>query len=75
MGNPGEYRKGRIRASIGESKIRVSTGKVGSGRVPKMGYSGEYQKWWDPSEYRKGGNPGEYRKWGIRVSTENRESG
>ena len=27
MGNPGKYRKGRIRASIGEGKIRVSTGK------------------------------------------------
>ena len=36
MGNPGEYRKGRIRASIGE--------KVGFGRVPKMGNLGEYQR-------------------------------
>ena len=43
MGDPGEYRegkirvstrKGRIRASTGNGGIWVSTGKVGSGRVP-----------------------------------------
>ena len=33
--DPGEYRKGRIRAS---------TGNVGSGRVPKRWDPGEYQK-------------------------------
>ena len=27
IGDPGKYRKGRIRASIGEGKIQVSTGK------------------------------------------------
>ena len=37
--------KGRIRASVEEGKIRVSTGKVGSERVPEM---------WDPSEYWEG---------------------
>ena len=30
---PGEYRKGGIRASTGKGRIRVSTRKVGSGRV------------------------------------------
>ena len=44
MWDPGEYREGNIRvstgkgtiqASIGIGKIRVSTGNVGSGRVPE----------------------------------------
>ena len=36
--------KGGIRASIREGKIRVSTEKVGSGRVPKIGDPGKYRK-------------------------------
>ena len=35
MWDSGEYREGRIQASTGEGKIRVSTGNVGSGRVPE----------------------------------------
>ena len=35
MRDPGEYREGNI---------RVSTGNVGSGRVPEMLDLGEYQK-------------------------------
>ena len=36
MGDPGEYREGR---NPGEHRERV-----GSGRVPEMGYPGEYQR-------------------------------
>ena len=39
MWNPGEYRKGGIRASAEKVEIRVSTENVGSGRVPER---------WDP---------------------------
>ena len=48
--------------STGKGRIRASTGKVGSGRVPGR---------WDLGEYREGRNPGEYQKWGIRASTGN----
>ena len=41
-----------IRVSTKKCRIRASSGKVGSGRVPEM---------WDPGEYQKGRNPGEYR--------------
>ena len=66
MGDPSEYRegkirvstgKGRIRVSIGEGKIRVSTGK---GRIRQVLEIGDL---------------GEYRKCGIRASTENVGSG
>ena len=40
----GEYQKGGIRASAGKVEIRVSTEKVGSGRVPELWDLGEYQK-------------------------------
>ena len=66
MGNPGEYRKCRIRVSTGKVKIRASIENGESGQVPEMGNPGEYQKRQDP---------GEYQKRGIRVSTKNRESG
>ena len=39
-----------IRVSTEKCRIRASSGKMGSGRVPEM---------WDPGEYRKGRNPGE----------------
>ena len=42
--------KGRIRASTENEGIRVSTGKVESGRVPKR---------WDPGKYHKWGKPGD----------------
>ena len=41
-GNPGEYREGKIRVSIGKGRIRESTGNGGSGRVPEMWDLGEY---------------------------------
>ena len=44
--DPGEYRKGGIRAS---------TENVGSGRVPKMWDRGRVPKRWDPGKYQKGG--------------------
>ena len=46
MKSGGDAGKCRIRASIGEGKIRVSTGNRGSGRVLEM---------WDLSEYQKCG--------------------
>ena len=53
MGDPGEYRKGRIRestgngeiqVSIGKGRIRASIGNGGSGRVPEMWDLGEYRR-------------------------------
>ena len=47
MENPGKYRKGRIRASIGEGKIRVSTVKgrirasIGEGKIHASTENGE----------------------------------
>ena len=38
--DPGEYWEGKIRVSTEKGRIRVSTGNVGSGRVPKMGVPG-----------------------------------
>ena len=32
--DPGEYQEGNIRVSTGKGRIQVSTGNVGSGRVP-----------------------------------------
>ena len=76
MWDPGEYRKGGIRASTGEgservperwdpgkyrkSGIRASTGNVGSGRVSER---------WDPSKYRKGGIWASIEKSRIQAST------
>ena len=56
--------------------ILASTGKVGSGRVPKKWDLGEYKKYGIWASTRKVGsgrvpkmgNPGEYRKCKIRVS-------
>ena len=44
MGDPGEYREGKIRASTRKGRIRASIGNGGSGRVPKMWDMGEYRK-------------------------------
>ena len=44
-------REGKIRVSTGKCRIQASTGNVGSGRVQEM---------WDSGEYREGN---------IRVST------
>ena len=33
MWDPGEYREGKIRVSIGKGRIQASTKNVGSGRV------------------------------------------
>ena len=48
--------------STGKGRIQVSTGNVGSGRVPKM---------WDPGEYREGKIRVSTGKCRIRASTGN----
>ena len=55
MWDPREYREGKIRVSIRKGRIRASTGKVGSGRVPEK---------WDLGEHRKGGIRASTRKVG-----------
>ena len=40
MGDPGEYREGKIRVSIGKGRIRASTGNGGSERVSEKVKSG-----------------------------------
>ena len=74
MWDPGEYREGKIRVSIGEGKIRVSAGKgrirASTGKLEiyastKNEESGRVPKIWDPGEYREGK---------IRVSTEKGKS-
>ena len=57
MGDPGEYRKGRIRASTRKVKSGRVPEKVGSERVSELG------------------DPGEYREGGIWASTEKVKSG
>ena len=44
MWDPGEYREGEIRVSIGKGTIWASTRKVGSRQVLEMWDLGEYQK-------------------------------
>ena len=76
--------KGRIRASIEEGKIWVSTiksriqagtGDVGSGRVPEMWDLGEYQKCGIRVSTEKGRILASTREVEIRASTRNVGSG
>ena len=53
MGDPGEYREGKIRVSTGKGRIRASTGNGGSERVSEKVKSGVVPGRENPGDYRK----------------------